>query len=129
METVTVSPKFQVVIPKEIREALKLTPGQKVQALLYENRIELIPVKGNHRVDTLQCRLHRSRFYDGLRRIGDQELVALIEQGAGSAAQVGARLEDGTPAGSNVRFEKSQSVQFGVQSIGCDPDRGDGSRG
>ena len=41
----TVSPKFQVVIPKEIREALKLTPGQKVQALLYENRIELIPVR------------------------------------------------------------------------------------
>jgi AbrB family looped-hinge helix DNA binding protein len=45
METVTVSPKFHVVIPKEMREALKLTPGQKVQALLYENRIELIPVR------------------------------------------------------------------------------------
>lgn len=45
METVTVSPKFQVVIPKEMREALKLTPGQKVQALLYGNRIELIPVR------------------------------------------------------------------------------------
>jgi AbrB family looped-hinge helix DNA binding protein len=45
METVTVSPKFQVVIPKEIRESLKLAPGQKVQALLYENRIELIPVR------------------------------------------------------------------------------------
>ena len=45
METVTVSPKFQVVIPKEIREALKLAPGQKVQVLLYENRIELIPLR------------------------------------------------------------------------------------
>ncbi|HEY7319508.1 MAG TPA: AbrB/MazE/SpoVT family DNA-binding domain-containing protein [Candidatus Binatia bacterium] len=45
MQTVTVSPKFQVVIPKEMRESLKLTPGQKVQALLYENRIELIPVR------------------------------------------------------------------------------------
>ena len=45
METVTVSPKFQVVIPKEIRESLKLVPGQKVQALVYENRIELIPVR------------------------------------------------------------------------------------
>ena len=45
METVTVSPKFQVVIPKEIRESLKLTAGQKIQALLYENRIELIPVR------------------------------------------------------------------------------------
>jgi AbrB family looped-hinge helix DNA binding protein len=45
VETVTVSPKFQVVIPKGMREALKLTPGQKVQALLYENRIELTPVR------------------------------------------------------------------------------------
>ncbi|MGE0827220.1 MAG: AbrB/MazE/SpoVT family DNA-binding domain-containing protein, partial [Candidatus Binatia bacterium] len=42
METVTESPTFQVRIPKEMREALKLTPGQKMQALLYENRIELI---------------------------------------------------------------------------------------
>jgi AbrB family looped-hinge helix DNA binding protein len=45
METMTVSPKFQIVIPKEIREALILTPGQKVQALLYENCIELIPLR------------------------------------------------------------------------------------
>ena len=45
MQTVTVSPKFQVVIPKEMRESLKLAPGQKLQALLYENRIELIPVR------------------------------------------------------------------------------------
>jgi AbrB family looped-hinge helix DNA binding protein len=45
MQTVTVSPKFQVVIPKKMRESLKLAPGQKVQALLYENRIELIPVR------------------------------------------------------------------------------------
>ena len=45
METVTVSPKFQVVIPKGIRESLKLAPGQKIQALLYANRIELIPVR------------------------------------------------------------------------------------
>ena len=43
METVTISPKFQVVIPKDIRESLKLAPGQKVQAIVYENRIELIP--------------------------------------------------------------------------------------
>jgi AbrB family looped-hinge helix DNA binding protein len=45
VQTVTVSPKFQVVIPKEMRESLKLAPGQKIQALLYENRIELIPVR------------------------------------------------------------------------------------
>jgi AbrB family looped-hinge helix DNA binding protein len=45
METVTISPKFQVVIPKAIREELGLTPGQKVQAILYGDRIELIPLQ------------------------------------------------------------------------------------
>lgn len=45
MNTVTLSPKFQVVIPKAIREILSLKPGQKIQAIAYQNRIELIPVK------------------------------------------------------------------------------------
>lgn len=45
METVTISPKFQVVIPRAIRKSLGLEPGQKVQAVLYENRIEFIPVR------------------------------------------------------------------------------------
>lgn len=45
MSVVTVSPKFQVVIPLAIREAMGLQPGQKVQALQYQNRIELIPVR------------------------------------------------------------------------------------
>ncbi len=44
METVTISPKFQVVIPKSIREALHLRPGQKVQAIQYGHRIELVPI-------------------------------------------------------------------------------------
>ncbi len=43
METVTISPKFQVVIPKNIRETLGLTAGQKVQVIAYGNRLELIP--------------------------------------------------------------------------------------
>jgi AbrB family looped-hinge helix DNA binding protein len=45
MSVVTVSPKFQVVIPREIRESLGLEPGQKVQAFQYLNRVELIPVR------------------------------------------------------------------------------------
>lgn len=45
MTVVTVSPKFQVVIPRAIREAMGLEPGQKVQALQYQNRIEFIPVR------------------------------------------------------------------------------------
>ena len=43
MHTVTVSPKYQVVIPKNIRLALKLRPGQKMKVIEYDGRIELIP--------------------------------------------------------------------------------------
>jgi len=43
MQTVTVSPKYQVVIPKAIRESLHLRPGQKMQVVEYNGRIELIP--------------------------------------------------------------------------------------
>lgn len=43
MLSVKVSPKFQVVIPKEIRESLHVLPGQRMQVVQYENRIELIP--------------------------------------------------------------------------------------
>ncbi len=45
MATVTISPKYQVVIPKEVRQKLGLTPGQKIQTIMFEDRIELIPVK------------------------------------------------------------------------------------
>ena len=45
MQTLTISPKFQVVIPKAIRERLGLSPGQKLQAILYGDRIELIPIQ------------------------------------------------------------------------------------
>jgi AbrB family looped-hinge helix DNA binding protein len=45
METVTVSPKYQVVIPSRIRKQLAVEPGQKVKMILYDNRIEMIPVR------------------------------------------------------------------------------------
>ncbi len=45
MTSVTVSPKFQVVIPKEVRESMGIVSGQKIQILIYRNRIEMIPVK------------------------------------------------------------------------------------
>lgn len=45
MTTVTVSPRFQVVIPQVIRDALGIRPGQKIRALQYEDRIQLIPVR------------------------------------------------------------------------------------
>ncbi|MDR3419338.1 MAG: AbrB/MazE/SpoVT family DNA-binding domain-containing protein [Nevskia sp.] len=45
MDSVTVSPKFQVVIPLAVREALRLKPGLKMQVVQYEDRIEFIPVR------------------------------------------------------------------------------------
>lgn len=45
MLAVTVSPKFQVVIPKEVRDSMGIVSGQKIQVLTYRNRIELIPIK------------------------------------------------------------------------------------
>ena len=45
MQTVTVSPKYQVVIPKDVREAMQLRPGQKLKVIEYDGRIELIPDK------------------------------------------------------------------------------------
>ena len=45
MTVVTLSPKYQVVIPQAIREAMGLRPGQKIQAIRYDDRIEFIPLK------------------------------------------------------------------------------------
>jgi AbrB family looped-hinge helix DNA binding protein len=50
VDTVTISPKFQVVIPKAIRERLGLSPGQKLQAVVYGDRIELVPLESAKRL-------------------------------------------------------------------------------
>lgn len=46
MDTVTISPKYQVVIPQAVREAMKLLPGEKMRVLQFGNRVELIRVRG-----------------------------------------------------------------------------------
>ena len=43
MQSVTVSPKFQVVIPRPIRDRLRLQPGQKMRVIEYSGRVEFIP--------------------------------------------------------------------------------------
>ncbi len=45
MATVTVSPKYQVVIPSALRRVLGIRPGQKIEALAYEGRMEFVPVR------------------------------------------------------------------------------------
>ena len=45
MQIVTVSPKFQVVIPLAVREGLKLLPGVKMQVVQFDNRVEFIPIQ------------------------------------------------------------------------------------
>jgi AbrB family looped-hinge helix DNA binding protein len=45
MEAVTVSAKYQVVIPRWVREKIRIKPGQKLQVISYDDRIELVPVR------------------------------------------------------------------------------------
>ena len=45
MKAVTVSPKYQIVIPRDVRDAMDIQPGTKVQVLQYDNRIELVPLR------------------------------------------------------------------------------------
>ena len=45
MNTVALSPKFQVVIPKEIRRSLNLVAGQRMLVQLNEGKVEFIPEK------------------------------------------------------------------------------------
>ena len=45
MEAVTISPKYQVVILRKVRESHHLMPGQKIQVVIYGNRIEFIPIR------------------------------------------------------------------------------------
>jgi AbrB family looped-hinge helix DNA binding protein len=65
MSVVTVSPKFQVVIPRKIRESLGLEPGQKVQAFLYLNRVELVPIRSVREMrgflEGIDVTVHRER--------------------------------------------------------------------
>ena len=45
MSTVTLSPKYQVVIPLRVRENLRLRPGERFQVINYDGRVELIPIR------------------------------------------------------------------------------------
>ena len=45
MESVTVSTKFQVVIPRAVREQLRVKPGQKMRVIAYDDKVFLIPVR------------------------------------------------------------------------------------
>ena len=45
MSTVTVSPKYQVVIPEKIRKGMKIKPGQKFDVIEFEGCLELVPIK------------------------------------------------------------------------------------
>ncbi len=45
MTTVTLSPKYQVVIPQRVREKMRLKPGERFHVINYDGRVELVPVR------------------------------------------------------------------------------------
>lgn len=45
MTIVTISSRFQIVIPRDVRERLDLKPGQQLDAIAFRGRVELIPVE------------------------------------------------------------------------------------
>ncbi|MBI2440593.1 MAG: AbrB/MazE/SpoVT family DNA-binding domain-containing protein [Lentisphaerae bacterium] len=45
MDTVTVSPKYQVVIPRTVRERIHIRAGERLQVISFNDRIELIPIR------------------------------------------------------------------------------------
>jgi AbrB family looped-hinge helix DNA binding protein len=45
MDTVTISSKYQMVIPRAIREKWNIKPGQKVRLIVYGNHLEVVPVR------------------------------------------------------------------------------------
>jgi AbrB family looped-hinge helix DNA binding protein len=70
MEAVTISPKFQVVIPREVRELFNLKPGQKLAFIPYNGtlRVVIIPT-----IDAARGMLKGSNT-DGIREVDDEEL-------------------------------------------------------
>ncbi|OEU44294.1 MAG: AbrB family transcriptional regulator [Desulfobacterales bacterium S7086C20] len=50
MEAVTVSPKYQVVIPKSVRDRMRIQPGEKLQVISFDDRIELVRTRPMHKM-------------------------------------------------------------------------------
>jgi AbrB family looped-hinge helix DNA binding protein len=69
MDSVTVSPKFQVVIPQKVRKLLGVKAGQKMHVIAYDNRVVLIPV---HPIEDALGSL-KGMNMDGLREEEDEE--------------------------------------------------------
>jgi AbrB family looped-hinge helix DNA binding protein len=67
MTTVTVSEKYQVVIPKAVRESLQIKPGQKLDVIVYEGRAEFVPVQ-----DMREARGIQPGIDPGVPRVADR---------------------------------------------------------
>ena len=134
METVTVSPKFQVVIPRAVRKSLNVRPGQKVQVIPYDNRIELThwargqEIAERWRVGLhalydqingptpLKAELQENKVLDVIRRHGPQSAAQVARYirslSTGDAESILTQL---TRRGQLVSRETSRTVYYDLQ--------------
>ena len=83
METVTISPKLQVVIPQKIREAMGLRSGEKAKVVALRNRIEIIPMREVRSLREYLKGIDTSFTRDGDRRIHQEEIRGGSYDGSG----------------------------------------------
>lgn len=80
MNEVTVSPRFQVTIPKDVREAARIHPGQKLVAMALDGRIALVPVSRPSELRGFLKGTNNSFEREHDRRCGESRREVLIEK-------------------------------------------------
>ena len=93
MDAVTVSPKYQIVIPRSVRERVRIRPGERLQVISFDDRIELIPIRPMR-----EMKGFLKDFDAGFER-DEEEHVPVIGRGGSPYGPVVVPLDDALPTG------------------------------